>query len=636
MAKDETVIDLLRRKRGVGIPLLHAAQGLPANIPVPKFNFLRVIIGLVIVAWGLNKLFEILKWNVPNRTVEAISFVLVVLLTCYPLVYWLFISVKQRRLRADYFVRFPELAQFWYSVVMCWLLFGISESLYPPIFKSLGAWKFLLVFAVAFCLNVFLKIKSQLPVVPRAASRDGDNKRFGLFLGTSTGKLGEFSHGAALRAAQNVSLSLQDAAQNILVLGGIGSGKTTRAVQPLLVQLLDQDSGGIIFDIKGDFKEAVSEIAQAVDREITLIGPERTKMNLIKNLSPEVAASFLKSALLLNGRGNSDPFWIDTASELCKNALGVLSFFPARYSLSDLHEYLFDPAIREGLNDEARDMQETLPDREFRLLRSYLSYYDIIFAGFDDKVKKGVEASVSQILSPFNHPDLVDAFCNDSEDAPLMEKVLDGTVYLVDMPLSRWGLGGKVAYNFIKLRFFNVMQKRNSESEWNKERPVFFMCDEFQEIVSANRDGLSDLNFWDKSRSSKCIGIISAQAVSSFYAAIGNRDISDALLQNFRQKICFRTEDSHTIEKINALLGSVEVERVSHQQSSGTSTGGIFSHHSSTNEGSSYSTSRVEKRVLNPQIFRTLGNNQAIALLSFGGASADDVIETVPVFTSGV
>ena len=634
MANGETVIDQLRHKRGVGAPLLRAETSLPEEIPVPNFNIIRVIIGLFLVTWGLHELFKILEWKVHNKTVEAIAFLLVAIITCYPLVKWILICLKQRTLRADYYLRFSDTVQLLYGIVMAWFLCGITDTLYPPLFENLGAWKFVLPIVLGFCILFLIHIKAAINAKPNAPT-SGNNSKFGLFLGTSTGKFGEFSHGAALRQNQNVALSLQDAAQNILILGGIGSGKTTRAVQPLLLQLLDQDSGGIIFDIKGDFKQAVIEIANAVGREITLIGPERTRMNLIKNLEPEIAASFLKSALLLNGRGNADPFWIDTAAALCKNALGVLSFFPTRYTLADLHEYLFQPAIREGVNDEARSMHETLPEREFRLLRSYLSYYDDIFSGFDDKVKKGVEASVSQILSPFSHPDLVDAFCSDSEEAPVMEKVLDGTVYLVDMPLSLWGLGGKVAYNFIKLRFFNVMQKRNSMQDWNKERPVFFMCDEFQEIVSANRDGLSDLNFWDKSRSSKCIGIVSAQAVSSFYAAIGNRDLSDALLQNFRQKICFRTEDTHTIQSINHLLGSVEVVRTSHQKNDSSSSSGFLGR-VTTSESSGVSTSKIDKHVLNPQVFRTLGSNQAVALLSFGGVSADDVIETVPVFTSGV
>jgi hypothetical protein len=233
------------------------------------------------------------------------------------------------------------------------------------------------------------------------------------------------------------------------------------------------------------------------------------------------------------------------------------------------------PLPRKGRPRHRVEKLSSLPERERRLLKSYLGYYQTIFAPFDDKLKSNVTASVAQILAPFNHPDLVDAFCTDADDAPPMEAVLEGAVYLVDMPLAKWGLGGKIAYNFIKLRFFNVMQRRNVEPSWNKDRPVFFMCDEFQEIVSSSREGLSDLNFWDKSRSSKCIGIISAQSVSSFYAALSDRDLADALIQNFRQKICFRTEDSRTIEMLNHLLGRVEVERKSFQQGEGTSSGGF-------------------------------------------------------------
>ena len=607
------------------------------EIPVPRFKFWRLLIGYLFVCFGVDQGFKLLGYQVSNQVVNGTANLLVVLVTCYPLLVLLWKSLRAKRFLTEYFLRFPPGAQLWYGAVIFQLLLIPFRVLMPSLFKRLGFWEFALLagggFITVITIAGFEGFKQGRGSAPRAGKSGDGSNRFGLFLGTSTGVFGELSHGASIKRGQAVTLALQDAAQNILVLGGIGSGKTTRAVQPLLVQLLDQDSGGLIFDIKGDFKQAVETIAQGARRQITVIGPEKTKMNLIAGLTPEVAASFLKSALLLNSRGAGDPFWIDTAAELCKNALGVLSFFPKRYSLSDLHEYLFDPAIRSGVNEEAQEKMATLPDREKRLLKTYLNYYEVIFSDFDDRVKKGVNASVSQILSPFNHPDLVDAFCTDDSSAPLMERVLDGTIYLVDMPLARWGLGGKVAYNFIKLRFFNVMQRRNTEDKWNHDRPVFFMCDEFQEIVSANRDGLSDINFWDKSRSSKCIGIISAQAVSSFYAAIGQRDLADALIQNFRQKICFKTEDSHTIEMLNHLLGRVEVERQSFQQGEGESSGGIFAPHQySTSSHQSTSRSVIEKQVINPQLFRTLGNNQAVALLSFEGHSADDVIDCVPVF----
>lgn len=600
------------------------------EIPVPRFKLWRVLIGYFVVCWGLSQLFPLIGWKVSEKTVTQLGNLLVIFGTCYPLLVWVIKSVFAGRILTEHYFRFPQGAQFWYGVVLFQIVLIPLHLLVPNLFKGLGWWNFAVLFGGGFVSVFVLGLLNARQKIPRGSS--SPSHHFGLYIGTSTGIFGKLSHGAAIRKGQNVVLGLQDAAQNILVLGGIGSGKTTRAVQPLLVQLLDQDSGGLIFDIKGDFKHAAELIANAAGRPLTVIGPEKTKMNLISGLTPEVAASFLKSALLLNSRGSGDPFWIDTAAELCKNSLGVLSFFPKRYSLSELHEYLFDPAIRSGVNEEAQEKMATLADRERRLLKTYLSYYEIIFSDFDDRVKKGVNASVSQILSPFNHPDLVDAFCTDDAEAPTMEKVLDGTVYLVDMPLAKWGLGGKVAYNFIKLRFFNVMQRRNTESSWNHERPVFFMCDEFQEIVSANRDGLSDLNFWDKSRSSKCIGIISAQAVSSFYAAIGQRDIADALLQNFRQKLCFKTEDSHTIEMLNHLLGRVEVERQSHQKSEGSSSGGLFNPHFSSSSNESVSRSVIEKQVINPQLFRTLGQNQAVTLLSFGGVSADDVIECAPVF----
>jgi hypothetical protein len=279
----------------------------------------------------------------------------------------------------------------------------------------------------------------------KSAARE--KNQFSLFLGASTGALASLSHGAGIAPRQNVALSLQDAAQNVIVLGGIGSGKTTRAIQPLLTQLLDQDCGGIIFDIKGDFGAAVYSLAQDAGREVVTIGPERTRMNLLAGLTPEVAASFLKSAFIMNQRGSFDSFWIDTAVQLTLNALGVLSFLPGKYSLSGLYGYLYDSSEREDVDEALRLLEASgqLSPNETRLLKTYQGYHEAVFAQFDEKVRAGVNATVAQVLAPFNHPDLIDAFCTEDSSAPTMEAVLDGTIYLVDMPLARWGLGGRVA-----------------------------------------------------------------------------------------------------------------------------------------------------------------------------------------------
>jgi len=106
-------------------------------------------------------------------------------------------------------------------------------------------------------------------------------------------------------------------------------------MQPLLLQCLDQNCGGLIFDVKGDVKNAVTQFTAATNRELIILGPKHTQINLLEGLTPEIAAYFLKSAFLLGGKGHLDSFWVDTASELCRNTLGMLLFLPQRYNLQN-------------------------------------------------------------------------------------------------------------------------------------------------------------------------------------------------------------------------------------------------------------------------------------------------------------
>jgi len=295
------------------------------------------------------------------------------------------------------------------------------------------------------------------------------------------------------------------------------------------------------------------------------------------------------------------------------NALGVLSYLPERYALDGLYRYLFEPKTREAWDREVTDALLSFSldgrDRDERLLRSYLAYHEDVFAHFEPKVQSNVNAQVAQVLSPFNHPDLVDAFCTEAGTQARMEAVLDDDVYLVALPLALYGLGAKTAYTFIKLRFFNLMQRRRFEKAWNQSRPVFFFCDEYQEIVSCAKDGVSDLNFRDKSRSSGCIGVVSAQGVSSFYAAIGDRDLADTVLQNFRQTICFRTEDRATIERMNFLLGAVDVARISENVGSSTTTG-----HGGSSSSAGYGLALQRQNVINPQLNGRMDKTEVYAV----------------------
>ena len=639
-AIEETV-----KKRELVPPLLRSNQSLKE---VLRFGVV-ILLATWILLWGVLSFFPV---ETPIGTSFNIGFFAFCLFLIFPFVSVIRINSKGIRFHLPSWMVYSGAHQFIACAALIFLLSNIinDASYYclpqdpPQPSKVLGpqflindprkmssflpvtsfqlyfyVWPISTAILYCFMLGLSTEFKGRRekkkPSVPRPPS-------FGVWLGESTGTLSNLWHDANMEPHQQVGLALQDACQNIVILGAIGSGKTTRAMHPLLIQLLDQDCGGLIFDIKGDFQKAVVKFASMTKRQVIVVGVNQDPLNLLEGLSPEMASSFLKSALLLAGNARTDSFWIDTSVELCRNALGVLSFVPEHYTLKGLYLYLFEKSFAKEVADQLPPQK---PDSaEDRLLKSYQQYINSVFSSFDEKVRNGVLANVSQILSSFQHPDLIDAFCTPKNPTHRMESVLEGTIYVVDMPLARFGLAGKVIYTLIKLRFFNVMQQRALHLEWNQTRPVFFMCDEYQEIVSCNKDGLSDLNFWDKSRSSHTIGIISAQSVSSFYAAIGERDLVHALLQNFRQKLVFRVEDDWTISYCNRLLGQVETQKIVHSTTT--------SHGSNGSDSSTQSINYQQKEVINGQLFRNMEPNQALALLSLKRGAADDVLTVKPVF----
>ena len=459
---------------------------------------------------------------------------------------------------------------------------------------------------------------------------------FRLGVGTATGRLAQLSHGAAVAKGTSLVLVGDDASQNVMIFGGTGAGKTSREINRLLQQSFQQSAGILAFNVKGDFEPTFAAIARSVGRSYAAIGVGGRRFNLIDGLNPELASSFLKSAIILAVPSLSAEakFWINTATELSRNALGVLGFLPGRYTLQGLYRYVYDAVAKEEwvaeLNGNLIEMLQQGRADDARRLQSYLRYESDVFARFDDKVRSGALAVLAEVLSPFALPDFVDAFCSTTDDDARLERLLDGEAFIVNLPLATYGLGARTTYIMLKLRMFNIMQRRRLKPEWNQERRVVFLCDEYQEIVAASKDSLSDLNFWDKARNSGCVGIVSMQGVTSCYAAISDRDVANAVLQNFRQKICFRTEDLATIKYFTELLGHVEITREgsSNQRSRSVRGGGLFSA-ATISTSQSESESQTQRSTINPQLFRQLGPNEALAVLSIGGAAYDDVI-TMP------
>lgn len=468
------------------------------------------------------------------------------------------------------------------------------------------------------------------PVVKAMPKRIAGFK--GLTLGLSCAYLADRGHGGGLDRGTPVHLSPADVCKNIWIAGGIGGGKTTRFINPLLQQVLQQDCSALIFDIKGDFRREVDYIAGRVGRRYEVVGDGGKTLNLFRGCTPEVAASYLKSCFIAGGSASGDgAFWAQTATNYCRNLLILINLSKGDYSIAGLADLVFSADRRMEAMTAAREreMSGEMDSREVRVWRAVLTYMVDTVDKWEDKFRGNVQGTCEAVLNPFISPDLVDAFSIESEhgEADLYDLLNKETIYLVNLPRHKFGnQGARFAYLLIKLRFFTMMAERRARPDVNQDRHVCFLCDEYQGIV----DSVSDTDFWDKSRSSKCFGIVSMQGYSSLVQAVGSEKTADAIMQNWRQRAIFRTEDGATLSMVQRLLGQVDVHIETSSYNQGTSRSDNNSVSRSQGEGQNFSIQR--QGLFEANDFRMLDSQFALFIGNVGDQACDDVIQVEPLF----
>lgn len=483
------------------------------------------------------------------------------------------------------------------------------------------------------------KPASFLPARRRQAQPDDDFDYdapgdFGLWIGEASGALAQMGHRAGIKPRANVTLNLADAAKNIAIFGETGTGKTTRVVNHLLVQALDFDAGALIFDVRGDFHQTALHAARLTGKTAQRIGVGHLGLNLLAGLTPSTAAGVLEAAFKLLGQGEGDSaFWLSLAVVRCQNALGVLNHVPDHYSLRGLYRFIFNDHFRKSAiataNDALLELQVQAADGDvqaaldMRRLKGALDYETTVAPAYTDKERSGINRTIETALARFTDPELEDAFCTARHGHARIDDLLDGAIFVVNVPREQFKAAARVVYLFLKERFFQALNTRAQMPPGpRKDRPVLFLCDEYQQICSAG-----DATFFDTSRALNVVAIVAAQSVEAYINVTGNEHTANALLANFTNIIAFRSTE-RTMNYLAGKLGEVDVWKQS--WSAGQTDLGFFKG-VTTNEGRSLAEER--RKLLGPQLFRTLAPDHAVALLSVAGVAFDDVIR-VPQLTN--
>ena len=371
-----------------------------------------------------------------------------------------------------------------------------------------------------------------------------------------------------------IYLSEKSLYQNILITGGIGTGKTASAMYPFTKELIDymannkeEKLGFLILDVKGNYYQKVKEFAKSSNRENDVIVIELngkyTYNPLNKpNLKASILANRLKTILLLFSPNNTESYWIDKAEQVIESLITYCRIYNHGYvTFEELHKLVTDKTYYSSKLNEARNifLSGILNEEQVYDLLTSINFLEKDFFSLDDRTFNLLKSEITRITNCFvSDYEVLKTFCPSKYKENFLgfeETINKGKIVVLNLNIGKYKNLSKIIAAYLKLDFQTDVIAQLS----NKViRPMVFISDEYQEYVTS-----SDAEFFAQSREAKCINIVATQSYTSLLHTINNQYSVNVIIQNLVNKLWFRTDDIYTIEDAQKQIGKEDKEKLS-------------------------------------------------------------------------
>lgn len=408
--------------------------------------------------------------------------------------------------------------------------------------------------------------------------------------------------------------------QNVLITGSIGSGKTSSAISNVLAGLIEDKLGGLVIDIKGDYVESVEKIARKYNRENDVVKisiNNEFKYNPLydKLLSSSEIANNIKKVLMLLSSENqkSEPFWLDKAEEYIRDFITLIKAYNKNINFEEIHNLVISKKYIDTKTKEIKQkvLNNEFSDEELFEINNAIVNIKNEYLNLDSRTFGIIRAEITRMTSIFvSNLKNINKYCTNSQNIDF----LSNKIYVLSLDIANNEKLSKIIAAYIKLDF-----QRQVLRNIKNTKSVFFVCDEYQEIVN-----YEDANFFSLSRQYKCINVVSMQSYSSLINTLKNERTANVIIQNFVNKIWFRSDDEYSVNKIIATIGKEKVYKKTKSYSENAKNSKysvilkrMISYKSDFSE--SYSESEVTQNKYNNEYFTQILNTfEAMCLISDG------------------
>jgi type IV secretory pathway TraG/TraD family ATPase VirD4 len=381
-----------------------------------------------------------------------------------------------------------------------------------------------------------------------------------------------------------------EACCHFFVSGGTGTGKTARAIVPIVhgLRATLPDTGILAIDSKGALWKPLSEVARALGQE--------SDLRLIRVRPPDVPASAWAPPLRLNlladpvvpwatyakilvdtataaGQRGGHAFFKEASRDLIANAMQALDTARLSVTLDNVHDAICvsdrTKELLKELDQQCREDAEVKDVRwhQARELRRY-------FADFDQQPpeqKAGTIYSVANYLRPYRPAEIAEVFSSAEPNFSLAE-VDAGKLVCLSIP-QVFQVERKYLNLLCKQLFFLHAFRRFdlAPEELRKRNMIGLVLDEGQKTTLVSEDGFSDHLTVDELREAGVCVITATQTPLSFYASFETERKADVFMANLRTQIHFRAADEQGAKILSQKLGGRELRKYSGGYSGGRS-----------------------------------------------------------------
>ena len=362
--------------------------------------------------------------------------------------------------------------------------------------------------------------------------------------------------------------------QNILITGGIGTGKTASAMYPFTKQLIKYENdnsskklGFLILDVKGNYYSKIKEFAKEYDRlndviVIELNGKYTYNPLNKPNLKASILANRIKTILLLFSPNNSESYWLDKSEQVIENFITLCRMYNNNYvTFEELHKLVTDKNYYLQKLHVVRKvfLSGVLDDSSIYDLLSCIRFIEKDFYSLDDRTFNILKSEITRITNCFvSDYEVLKTFCPSKSKENFYgfeDTINNGKIVVLNLNIGKYKNLSKIIAAYLKLDFQTDVI---SQLATFVKRPMVFISDEYQEYVTS-----SDAEFFAQSREAKCINIVATQSYTSLLHTLNNQYSVKVIVQNLVNKLWFRTDDIFTIEDAQKQIGKEDKEKSS-------------------------------------------------------------------------